>query len=74
VEDLRGFSGLPVLAVIPKVVTEAELQHRKKRRRMILVSSVVAIIAVLVIVQIFFFKFDIFFIKLFRAAKKLPVQ
>jgi len=74
VEDLRGFSGLPVLAVIPKVVTEAEVRHRKKRRRMVFISAIIALIAVLVIVQIFFFKFDIFFIKLFRAAKKLPIQ
>ncbi len=74
VEDLRTFSELPVLAVIPKVVTSDEVKSRKKRRRLIFASSLITLIALLVVVQIFFFKFDIFFIKLFREAQKLPIQ
>ncbi|NOY52974.1 MAG: lipopolysaccharide biosynthesis protein [Deltaproteobacteria bacterium] len=74
VEDLRSFSELPVLAVIPKVVTGDEIQHRKKRRRILFASLLIILVALLVVVQIFFFKFDIFFIKLFREARKFPIQ
>ncbi len=73
-DDLRAFTNLPVLAVIPKVVTPQENLLKRKRWKVILVSSFLAVIAVLVVVQIFFFKFDIFLIKLFREAHKLPLK
>ncbi len=73
-EDLRAFSGLPVLAVIPKVVTAREERNSRKRRRILLVSSLLVLVGVLVVVQVFFFKFDIFLIKFFRQAQKLSVQ
>ena len=72
-EDLRAFAGLPVLAVIPRVVTDREVRQAHRRRRVILVSSVVALVALLAVVQIFFFKFDIFLIQLFRKVKKIPL-
>ena len=73
-DELRAFTNLPVLAVIPKVVTLQENLLKRKRWKVILVSSFLTVIAVLVIVQIFFFKFDIFLIKLFREAHKLPLK
>ncbi|MDX1764913.1 MAG: hypothetical protein R3231_11385, partial [bacterium] len=73
-DDLRSFSLLPVLAVIPKVVTAREEIRKKKRRKMAVVSSLAALIGFLVVVHLFFFKFDIFLIKLFRAAQKLPIS
>ncbi len=73
-EDLGSFSGLPVLAVIPKVVTAREETRKGKRRKVLFASSVAAIVAALVVVHLFFFKFDIFLIKLLRAAQKLPVS
>ncbi|PIS37451.1 MAG: hypothetical protein COT35_05945, partial [Nitrospirae bacterium CG08_land_8_20_14_0_20_52_24] len=73
-DELRAFTNLPVLAVIPKVVTLQENLLKRKRWKVILVSSFLTVLAVLVVVQIFFFKFDIFLIKLFREAHKLPLQ
>jgi polysaccharide chain length determinant protein (PEP-CTERM system associated) len=73
-DELRAFTNLPVLAVIPKVVTLQENLLKRKRWKVILISSFLTVIAVLVVVQIFFFKFDIFLIKLFREAHKLPLK
>jgi uncharacterized protein involved in exopolysaccharide biosynthesis len=73
-DELRSFANLPVLAVIPKVVTQGETRRRRRRTRMVFVSSVLALVGILVVVQVFFFKFDIFLIKLIREAQKLPIQ
>ncbi len=74
IEDLRAFSGLPVLAVISRVVTPLEEKRGRKRRRMFILSSVVALVTGLVVVQIFFLKFDILWVKLLREVQKLPIQ
>ncbi len=73
-DELRSFAKLPVLAVIPKVVTQSETLRRRRRTRMALVSSVLALVGILAVVQVFFFKFDILLIKLIREAQKLPIQ
>ncbi|MEK6778004.1 MAG: GNVR domain-containing protein [bacterium] len=73
-DDLRGFANLPVLAVIPKVVTPHEILTKRKRCKVILVSSLITFVVGMVVVQFFFFKFDIFLIKLFREVHKLPIQ
>ncbi len=60
IDDLERFIGLPVLATIPKIITDDDVRRGKSRKRIVLASSfgVLALIIITAIVHFFIFRLN----------------
>lgn len=65
-EALAGATTVPVLAVIPEIVTRLDIESRRKRHRLVYAASVVGCVAFLLLFHFYVMDFDLLWVKVMR--------